>query len=98
MTKPKKKTFAVDRKISTETFIQRFPVDKLSNDTASVSTVSTIEYRSNVVTTADVHRQIDVDDFEASETDGSEEGTAGGYSDVDEQQSSIQSIPSSLAR
>ena len=86
------------RKISTETFIERFSGDKFSNDTASVSTVSTIDYRSNVVTTADVHRQIDVDDFEVSESDLSEEGTAGGYTDVEEQQCSIRSIPSSLSR
>ena len=86
------------RKISTETFIERFSGDKFSNDTASVSTVSTIDYRSNVVTTADVHRQIDVDDFEVSESDLSEEGTAGGYTDVDEQQCSVRSIPSSLSR
>ena len=86
------------RKISTETFIDRFSGDKFSNDTASVSTGSTIDYRSNVVTTADVHRQIDADDFEQSESDVSEEGTAGGYTDVEDQQCSVRSIPSSLSR
>ena len=42
------------RKISTETF-----VGKISVDEDSVSSVSTIDYRPYVITTAEIHRQID---------------------------------------
>ena len=88
------------RKVSTETYVERCFAggEKAAMDTMSVSTVSTIDYRSNFVTTADVHRQIDVDELETSD---SEEGTTEGYTDLDEVQSSIhsiQSIPSSLNR
>jgi hypothetical protein len=49
------------RKISTETFVGKVSVDKMSIDT--MSSASTIDYRSHVVTTAEIHRPIHVDDL-----------------------------------
>jgi len=96
------------RKISTETF-----VGKISIDDDSISSVSTIDYQPCVITTAEIHRQIDDAeknhrhvgkinrhvDVDDTESEFSEAGTTESYSDDDnERRNSIHSIPSSLTR
>jgi hypothetical protein len=96
------------RKISTETF-----VGKISIDDDSISSVSTIDYQPCVITTAEIHRQIDDTeknhrhvgkihrhvDVDDTESEFSEAGTTESYSDDDdERHNSIHSIPSSLTR
>ena len=88
-------------------------VGKISIDDDSISSVSTIDYQPCVITTAEIHRQIDDAeknhrhvgkinrhvDVDDTESEFSEAGTTESYSDDDdERRNSIHSIPSSLTR